>query len=163
MRVLAIDPGTEQSGWCVYDGENVLQFGVDLNEDLEHKMRSLHISATHATIERVRSYGKAVGMDVFETVYWTGRFAALWDRQSETVMSRVFRADIKKHICMSAASKDPEVRQAVIDLFPRTGGGVVPQIGIKKQPGPLYGITSHVWAALALAIYWWEVIQCPEQ
>jgi hypothetical protein len=37
------------------------------------------------------------------------------------------------------------VRQALID---RLG----PQ-GTKKNPGPTYGMRSHLWAALAVAVY----------
>ena len=42
--------------------------------------------------------------------------------------------------------------QALLDLFPRTGGGATPQIGTKGKPGPLYGVSSHAWAALGVAV-----------
>jgi hypothetical protein len=41
------------------------------------------------------------------------------------------------------------VRQALID---RLG----PQ-GTKKNPGPTYGMRSHLWAALAVGVYAWDV------
>lgn len=41
---------------------------------------------------------------------------------------------------------------ALLDLFPRTGGGATPQIGTKAKPGPLYGVSSHAWAALGVAV-----------
>jgi hypothetical protein len=47
---------------------------------------------------------------------------------------------------------DKHVRQAILDRFPGTGGGKTPQIGTKKQPGPLYGVKGHMWAALAVAL-----------
>ena len=47
---------------------------------------------------------------------------------------------------------DPNVRQAIIDLFPPTGGGKCAQIGTKGQPGPLYGVSSHAWPALGVAL-----------
>jgi hypothetical protein len=49
-------------------------------------------------------------------------------------------------------AKDPNIRQALLDIFPGTGGGATPQIGTKAKPGPLYGVTSHAWSALAVAI-----------
>ena len=40
-------------------------------------------------------------------------------------------------------SEDAKRCRALIDRFPRLGGGKTPQIGTKAQPGPLYGLTSH--------------------
>jgi hypothetical protein len=42
-------------------------------------------------------------------------------------------------------AKDANIRQALIDK-------IGPQ-GTKAQPGPTYGIKSHSWAALAVAVY----------
>jgi hypothetical protein len=42
-------------------------------------------------------------------------------------------------------AKDANIRQALIDKL-----GAV---GTKKAPGPLYGISGHLWAALAVADY----------
>jgi hypothetical protein len=42
-------------------------------------------------------------------------------------------------------AKDANIRQALLDL-------IGPQ-GTKAQPGPTYGIKSHTWAALAVAVY----------
>ena len=39
-----------------------------------------------------------------------------------------------------------------MDMFPKTGGGSNPSVGTSKQPGVLYGITTHKWAALAVAV-----------
>jgi hypothetical protein len=63
-------------------------------------------------------------------------------------VTRVFRKDIKLHLCNSPRAKDANVRQALID---RIG----PQ-GTKKNQGPTYGIKSHQWAALAVAVYGWD-------
>jgi hypothetical protein len=40
------------------------------------------------------------------------------------------------------------VRQALIDRLGLQG--------TKKAPGPTYGIKSHEWAALAVAVYGWD-------
>jgi len=58
------------------------------------------------------------------------------------------------HLCKNNRAKDANIRQALLDRFPATGGGKAPQIGTKKQPGPLYGVTSHLWSALAVAVTW---------
>ena len=91
--------------------------------------------------------------------------------RSEVVL--VERPDIKLVLCGSRAAKDPNVRQALID---RWGGDSV-AVGGKKCPecrqrrtqqsgcglcrgsgwehpkGVLYGIGSHVWSALAVAVW----------
>jgi hypothetical protein len=65
-------------------------------------------------------------------------------------VTRVFRKDVKLHLCNSPRAKDANVRQALLD---RLG----PQ-GTKKAPGPTYGVKSHEWAALAVAVYGWDQI-----
>jgi hypothetical protein len=42
---------------------------------------------------------------------------------------------------------------ALIDRF----GGSERAKGTKKAPGPLLAIKSHEWAALALAVTWWDL------
>jgi hypothetical protein len=106
----------------------------------------------------VASYGMAVGKDVFETVYWIGRFCEAAERslarqgEREAAHHRVYRLDVKLHLCKDSRAKDGNIRQALIDRFPATGGGKTPQIGVKSQPGPLFGIKSHLWAALGVAV-----------
>jgi hypothetical protein len=93
-------------------------------------------------IEMVASYGMPVGREVFETVRWIGRFQQAW-RDPETVRF-VYRKDVKLHLCGSARAKDANIRQALIDkLGP---------VGTKAVPGPLYGVKSHIWSALAVAV-----------
>jgi hypothetical protein len=64
----------------------------------------------------------------------------------------IYRRDVKLRLCGTVKAKDANVRQALIDMFPKTGGGKIPQIGTKAQPGPLYGVASHAWAAVAVAV-----------
>ncbi|KVP90912.1 hypothetical protein WJ95_09470 [Burkholderia ubonensis] len=118
---------------------------ADILEALERPSR-----ADRLCIEMIASYGMAVGREVFETCVWIGRFQQAW-RDPDSV-KLIYRRDVKLHLCGTSNAKDPNVRQAVIDLFPREGGGKTPQIGTKGQPGPLYGVSSHAWPALAVAI-----------
>jgi hypothetical protein len=107
-------------------------------------------SGMTVAIEMIASYGMPVGREVFETCVWIGRFQQALE--SPGTAELVYRKDVKLHLCGSPRAKDGNVRQALIDLFPATGGGKTPQIGTKKQPGPLYGMSSHAWAALGVAI-----------
>ena len=90
----------------------------------------------------VASYGMAVGKEVFETVRWVGRFQQAW--RDPDAVRLVYRKDVKLHLCGSPRAKDTNIRQALIDLLgPR---------GTKKNPGPTYGVSSHAWAALGVAV-----------
>ena len=95
-------------------------------------------------MEQIRGYGMIVGAEVFDTCFWSGRFVEAWSGKFDLIPRR----DVKLHLCGSSRAKDSNVRQAVID---RVG----PQ-GTKKAPGPTYGIKADEWAALALALTWWD-------
>lgn len=146
----AIDPGPSNSAILRYDlehpSEPISAALILPNQDVLHELSAY---GGHAVIEMVASYGMAVGKDVFETVYWIGRFA-----ERAPSHDRIFRLDCKMHLCHDSRAKDTNIRQALIDRFPATGGGRTPQVGTKTQPGPLYGIKSHLWAALAVAVTW---------
>lgn len=145
MRIFAVDPGPEHSGWCqIEDGE--FTFGVSDNACIRACL--IYQAYDLVAIEMIASYGMAVGKEVFDTCVEIGKMM----QASNKNVRLIFRKDVKLHICGDHRAKDANVRQGLLDMFPRTGGGKIPQIGTKKKPGPLYGCTSHAWAALAVAI-----------
>jgi hypothetical protein len=155
-RILAIDPGTTESGWVLYEvcstlnlAGRVLDSGVCKNHMMLDMVWNWQYQDALA-IEMIASYGMPVGREVFETCVWIGRFVQAWYQPSAVKL--VYRKDVKLHLCGSPRAKDPNVRQALIDRFPATGGGKVPQIGTKGRPGPLYGVSSHAWPALGVAV-----------
>ena len=148
MRILGIDPGTTKSGWVMFDGEHVEECGVSVNKELLEKIQ--WNKDTPLAIEMIASYGMPVGREVFETCVWIGRFVQA--AYSPDKVQLIYRKDVKLHLCGTPKAKDANIRQAVIDLFPKTGDGAIPQIGTKKKRGPLYGVSTHVWPALAVAI-----------
>jgi hypothetical protein len=152
MTILAIDPGPVQSGFVRFSGSRVIESGLLPNDEMLEKTRSAtgRMEASELAIEMIASYGMPVGREVFETCVWIGRFQQVWTTPEDVRL--VFRRDVKLHLCGTPRAKDPNVRQALIDLFPPIGGGAVPQIGVKAAPGPLYGISSHAWAALGVAV-----------
>lgn len=154
--VLAIDPGLEQSGWVTVSGAgDVWSGGVSDNGDVLALIDdfALENPTGEMAIEMVQSFGMPVGADVFETVYWIGRFSQMWANSASGRQSiRVPRSDVKMHHCQTQRAKDANIRQAIIDRYPPTGGGKIPQIGVKRNPGPLYGVRSHIWQALAVAL-----------
>lgn len=143
MRILAIDPGTDESGWCLLDSGIVKESGVIPNCDLLHVIAGWsQYSEDTLAIEMIASYGMAVGREVFETCVWVGRFQQAW-RDPDSV-KLVYRRDVKLHLCGTAKAKDANIRQALIDLLG-------PQ-GTKKAQGATYGVKSHAWAALGVAV-----------
>lgn len=144
--LLAIDPGPEQSAWLYYDGRPLAR-GIAPNTEV------LDVAGAHVAdalaIEMVASYGMAVGAEVFETCVWAGRFIQRWSDETGGPVHRVYRRDTKLHLCGDSRAKDANVRQALIDRY---GPGKEAAIGRKATPGVLYGITSHLWAALAVAV-----------
>jgi hypothetical protein len=151
MTIFAIDPGTTQSGYCIYDGQ-VHESGVLTNEAMLARLQDelFRMGRVRLAIEMIASYGMAVGREVFETCVWIGRFQQAW--HAPEAVELVYRKDVKLHLCGTPRAKDPNVRQALLDMFPRTGGGATPQVGTKKQPGPLFGVSSHAWPALGVAV-----------
>lgn len=148
VGTFAIDPGPEQSGWCVLAGGRVLASGVLPNAEMLERVATRKY-ATMA-IEMIASYGMAVGREVFETCVWIGRFMQAW-HDPESVQL-VYRKQVTMHLCGTTKANDSNVRRAILDLFPRTGGGSTPQIGTKNKPGPLYGVASHAWPAIGVAL-----------
>lgn len=146
--ILAIDPGTTESGWVLFHGERVVDSGVASNPLMLEMVR--RDDSDVLALEMIASYGMPVGREVFETCVWIGRFQQAW--HSPEAVRLVYRKDVKLHLCGTSRAKDPNVRQALIDLFPPTGGGKVAQIGTKAMPGPLYGVSSHAWPALGVAV-----------
>jgi len=150
--LLAIDPGTTHSGVVILNSDNneIIEAVSDFpNEDLLKAVINNPRDHDHLAIEMVASYGMAVGETTFETVLWIGHFMQAFDRDRST---KVYRKDVSLFMCNSRAAKGANIRQRVLDIYPTTGGGKTPQIGTKQQPGPLYGVSSHAWSALALGL-----------
>ena len=149
---LAIDPGPAESGWCLMLDTRLVDSGIYQNQDMLDfvKHRIHQFNPTRLAIEMIASYGMAVGKEVFETCLWVGRFVQAW--HSPDSVHLVYRKDVKIHLCGTTKAKDSNVRQAIIDQYPASGGGSTPQIGIKAKPGPLYGVSSHAWPAIGVAL-----------
>jgi hypothetical protein len=148
-RIFAVDPGTTQSGWVILDRGRVVQSGVHDNHDVLRWVKDGQ-GADILAVEMMAGMGMTVGQSTFDTLRWIGRFQQAW-RDPEAVQL-VFRRDVKSTLCGNQRAKDQNIRQALIDLFPGSGSGSTPQIGTKASPGPLYGVSSHAWSALAVAI-----------
>lgn len=150
LGTLAIDPGPAMSGWCIVVGSQVMESGVMPNAEILDLVSGPPAMYATLAIEMIASYGMPVGKEVFETCLWIGRFVQAW--HSPESVKLIYRKNVKMHLCGTTKAKDGNVRQAIIDLYPASGGGATPQIGTKAQPGPLYGVSSHAWPAIGVAL-----------
>lgn len=141
--LLAIDPGNNHSGLVVMLGGRVKESAIIQNDDVLDWIKDWRLEIA---IEMIASYGMPVGAEVFETCLWIGRFIERAGGMSRVRL--VYRKDVKLHLCNSPRAKDASIRQALIDKW----GGKAAAIGKAKAPGPLYGVKSHAWAALGVAV-----------
>lgn len=143
---LCVDPGNEESGYCIWDGVFIKETGKIANSELRDRIRANEINDEfqRLTIEMIASYGMPCGKTIFETCVWIGKFLEAWPF-GEASTRLVYRNEIKIHICKSPRANDGTIRQALID---RIG-----PIGKKASPGPTFGITGDMWSALAVAVY----------
>jgi hypothetical protein len=142
--IAAIDPGNETSALVVWNGSRIeraeiLENGLLLKAIREEPLPKLLV------IEEVESYGMPVGREVFQTVWWTGRFAEAHDGRGEERRARMVpRRKARMHLCRSNRAGDSEIRTVLIDRFGDPGR--------KHAPGVLYGIVKDLWAAVAIAV-----------
>lgn len=149
MKVFAIDPGTTHSAWVIYDDGKVIDKGIDENSDLLSSLWEvncgMNVLYEMLAIEMVASYGMPVGQTVFETCVWIGRFIEAWGDE----WKYIYRKDVKIHLCGNTNAKDGNIRQSIMDRY---GSERSIAIGTKRKPGPLYGVSKDIWAALGVAI-----------
>jgi hypothetical protein len=152
--ILAIDPGNQLSAYCVYfpDTHTLGDFGKVPNDELRKILKSRMDWDHHYAVEMVASYGMAVGKSVFDTCVWIGRYMQIIEHRGKEP-ELIYRQEVKRTLCNgNMRAKDSNIRQAIIDRFPATGGGKNPTVGIKANPGPLFGVSADVWAALGVAL-----------
>lgn len=69
-------------------------------------------------------------------------------------MQKIFRREEKLYLCGRASAKDVNIRQALVDRYapgqPNFGKGT------KKNPGFFYGFSADMWAAMAVAVTYFD-------
>jgi len=149
--MLAIDPGPTQSAFVRWDGIRVIECGWHPNEYVREVVRAYNDDIV--AIEMVASYGMAVGAPVFETCVQIGRFIEVAGPAAAGTVHLVFQKQTRMHLCGSMRAKETNIRQALLDRFG--------PVGTKNAPGPLYGVKSHIWSALAVAVTASETKEIP--
>lgn len=156
MKVLAIDPGTTESGYVVLHGTRVVEAGVMPNAGLLGALSTRRFDAELLAVEMIASYGMPVGAETFETCVWIGRLVDRWEvRYVAEAWTLIPRMAVKMHVCHTSKAKDANIRQALIDRF----GGP----GAERKGGALAGVKSHAWAALGVAVTAMALSAAPRQ
>ena len=171
--ICGIDPVTEKIGFLLFDEHKVcVTFSSEMMNEVileilrgDYSFPGIPDACTWSElyIEDIESMGLTVGKSTFVTVKWIGKFEEAYAGRTKRKAVEVSRGDEKITLCGARTYldkttgkrrgvKDAEIRRAVIDRFPPTGGGKNPQVGTKKEPGPLYGVKGHCWSALAVLI-----------
>lgn len=155
MRILSIDPGNKESGWCLLDDYKPVVFGKWSNEDVLGLIRDAKDERVEdVVIEMVASYGMPVGETVFDTCRWIGRFEQALSEKHFTPHF-VKRKEYVTELCGSSRAKDSNVIQYLIDRFakdaPNRGKGT------KKSPGWFYGFKADIWQSYAIGVYYTDL------
>lgn len=142
--IIGIDPGPSESAYVILRENVILAKSKVVNGCMLSWIKQMERNEMILVIEQIACFGMSVGAEVFETVFWSGRFAQAWNSD----FHRIKRHEVKMHLCHNMRAKDANIRQALIDRY----GGKEKAIGKKKTPGPLFGISGDCWSALAVAI-----------
>jgi len=142
MLIMGVDPGPEETAFIVVESEpfKVTDRGILDNQQFLYRVEKMWISKI--AVEDVQCYGMSVGQSVFDTCKQIGRIE---DRLRHRNLFFYKRPTIKAHFCNSARAKDANVNQVLRDRF-----------GGKNKGQPLEGVKSHIWAALAVAVYHYD-------
>ena len=159
-HILGIDPGQHKSGYAELqpNGFHLSGFGIIQNSELVYRLQQLQYECVG--IERIRNYNRKVGNSTFETAEWSGRFYQVAVAYPARVRM-IPRKTIVAHLCGDATLGNPQVRRALLDRWAKEhpaemGGGKEPAKGLINNQGPLYGVTDHVFSALAVAVTYYD-------
>ena len=143
-KIIAVDPGPEQSAFIVWNGHAIWAARILSNEEFLNHLINFPHKEFPLVIEQIKSMGMPVSDTIFDTVFWTGRFCQAW----KGPFFRVPRMDVKMHICNDSRAKDSNIRQALINRFGPPG--------TKKEMGLTYGLKKDLWQAFGLAVTFWD-------
>lgn len=154
--VIGVDPGTETQGVVVVTNTYPPRLKGSWSA-LPIGSISIPPDAAYCVIEWLSSYGTIVGNDTFMTALHAGMVKER--AEANGIPGHLLkRPDASRILTGHRGAKDKQTKAAIKEIYTdagmATGGGKDPTKGTKSQPGPLYGISSHAWDALAVVISW---------
>ena len=179
MRLLAVDPGSSQSGFVVVDAESpeslyVLSSGTCLNEDMlssEGIVRD-HPGLDALVIEEITPFSAGAGISTRDTIFFSGRLYQLWNSVRPGPAQLVPRHRVRSVLGVPVKKSDGSIKRALEYRYGHPGGQKCTQCkgkawvgrdhdpcplcldhpGMRTPRGILYGVTGHALQALALAV-----------
>jgi hypothetical protein len=169
-HILGIDPGTTHSAWILirtdtgapqawWHTENAILLGclrgnmTPFSSTKAPQPAGCMLTDAMIAIEEITPRRQQfLGQETLDTARWVGRFqeaasAHGWGSRVQLIR----RLDVVVHFCGRAVKgADAVIHDALIDWYGPTKAKAV---GLKHSPGPLYGVTKHIWQALAVAVY----------
>ena len=153
MIVLGLDPGPTNSGLALYDSDarEVIEACKSITTadamDLITRVAG-KFGIDLVAIERVQSYGIA-GASLLRTAEVGGMLHRCASNLGLDVVW-LYRREVLRGLDVTGkGNRDSLVRQRLIEIH---GGDRASAVGTKARPGPLYGVASHAWQALAVAV-----------
>ena len=149
MIAIGIDPGPTSCGWVVYTDGRVTDSGAFPLDTVLVMLRCA--SPGIVAIERVQAQGIA-GNAIMETCEVSAR---LYQRAVDCGhdVRWLYRRQVLRALDVTGAgNRDSMIRQRLMEMHGGSGAK-----GTKATPGPLYGVSSHAWQALAVAVAAMEV------
>jgi hypothetical protein len=144
--ILAIDPGNVQSAYVLMGADyRPVDYGKVDNAVLLGMIKPEH----DVVLEMVASYGMGVGEEVFETVFWIGRFFERAVQTCNEAPRRLYRKDVKMNLCSSNRAKDGNIIIALVDRFGERKSKKNPDGWFPPQGS---GWADDVWQAYALGV-----------
>ena len=149
-EITGIDPGSKESGvvGVALDGA-IVRRDMWENARLARALNSdWSYDSVLVAIEHVVPYSQ-LGHSILDTILWIGRFVQAREYGNLILITR---HEVKLHFChRTSGISDGDVNDAVVHrLFGHSDRKMA--VGTKKAPGPLHGISGHLWPALAVAL-----------
>lgn len=157
--VVAIDPGTTESGVCLVRTEDAKPLwcaklkNEDVYEAVITELEDQWIESWQVILVIERMYNpKAASSHVFLTCEWIGRFDILFNLLSlKQGTEYVYRYEEYRSLCgKEYARNDKGIKSALVDRF--AYGQSNYGKGTKKDPGWFYGFSADAWSAYAIAV-----------
>jgi hypothetical protein len=138
MKILCIDPGTEQSAWIVWDTEahEPGEMGITKNNELADMLPRLCANLNLVAIEFPQCYGP--GFNIGASLLHTCRRVGIFEAACAAPVRLYGRPTIKGQI---GGRTDAEIRASLRMRY-----------GEAKKGHKLEGVKKDLWAALALAV-----------
>lgn len=165
MRILAIDPGTEKSAYCMMTETPSVISAADVDNDTvlrlveEGDYDQMVIECMEA--RNLSTAGQAIGRSTYETCIWIGRYMQVAMQRGKPIM-RVYRSEEKSLLIPTKKNRlpplpegignttDAKIRASLIARFAKhdkkNGKGT------RHDKDVFYGFQGDMWAAFAVGV-----------